>query len=354
MRQFCGVVFDERVDLFFAGGGDAVEVFGEAAGFVVDVVAGVPEEVLRLPRASACRGRPGRASAWRVRGTCGGFPLVSSTSTVLCCEFALDGDHFDGGDGGFEALVACFEAGAVEGLFEGFAGEDAEGVGDAGLLLGLADAAGDFVVDGFVVGGFAAQEAAEGDDGVEVFGFGEGAGGGGDLPGAGDADDLDVGLGAPLRWRASSEPWRRRSVMTAFQRATTMAKRMPAAERSPSMAMGLLWSGFSDSQKPSLRSGASWTVKRREFQWVSSAWERRVAISSVRWWRQAIVDGAWMWSSWVTSMRMGGTAGARPVTNSRLPTGARKAAPRPWRPASLCRARSRGREEAGELVELGA
>ena len=83
-------------------------------------------------------------------------PIISSTCDLPGCEFALDGDHFDGGDGGFEAFVAGFEASAIEGLLEGFAGEDAEGVGDAGLLLGLADAAGYFGVDGFVVGGFAA------------------------------------------------------------------------------------------------------------------------------------------------------------------------------------------------------
>ena len=68
-------------------------------------------------------------------------------------------------------------------------------MGDSGLLLGLADSAGYFVVDGLVVGGFAAEEAAEGDDGVELLRFGEGAGGGGNLPGSGDADDLYVGLG---------------------------------------------------------------------------------------------------------------------------------------------------------------
>ena len=72
----------------------------------------------------------------------------------------MDGDPFDGCDGGFEAFVSGFEAGAVEGLFEGFAGEDAEGVGDAGLLLGLAYASGYFGVDGLVEGGFAAEEAA--------------------------------------------------------------------------------------------------------------------------------------------------------------------------------------------------
>ena len=107
----------------------------------------------------------------------------------------MNGDHFDGGDGGFEALVAGFEAGAVKSLLESFAGEDTEGVRDASVLLGLADASGDFVVNGFIVGGFAAEEAAEGDDGVELFGLGQGAGGGGNLPGSGDADDFDVCLG---------------------------------------------------------------------------------------------------------------------------------------------------------------
>lgn len=106
----------------------------------------------------------------------------------------MDGDHFDGGDGCLEALVSGFEASTVEGLFEGFAGEDAEGVGDAGLLLGLSDTSGDFVVDGFVVGSFSAEEAAEGYDGIEFFGLGEGAGGGGNLPCAWNADDLNVGL----------------------------------------------------------------------------------------------------------------------------------------------------------------
>ena len=107
----------------------------------------------------------------------------------------MDGDHFDGGDGGFEALVTCFEASAVESLLEGFAGEDTEGMGDAGVLLGLADAAGYFVVDGLVVGGFATEEAAEGDNGVEFFGLGQGAGGGGNLPGSGDTNDFYVCFG---------------------------------------------------------------------------------------------------------------------------------------------------------------
>jgi hypothetical protein len=61
-------------------------------------------------------------------------------------------------------------------------------------LLGLTYASGDLVVDGFVVGGFAAEETAESDDGVEFFRVGERTGGGRNLPGSGDSDDLDVGL----------------------------------------------------------------------------------------------------------------------------------------------------------------
>jgi hypothetical protein len=116
------------------------------------------------------------------------------TSVMLAAprNFAVQRGHFDSGCCCFESLIAALQAGAVESLLQGFAGEDAEGVGDAGVLLGLADAASDFVVDGFVVSGFSANETAERDDGVEPASLGELAGGGGNLPGAGNAGDLDV------------------------------------------------------------------------------------------------------------------------------------------------------------------
>src|ERR1041385_2255358 len=66
--------------------------------------------------------------------------------------------HLDGGERGFGALVAALQAGAVDGLLEGVAGEDAVGVGDAGLLRGLADAARDLGGDVLVVRGVAAQD----------------------------------------------------------------------------------------------------------------------------------------------------------------------------------------------------
>ena len=72
-------------------------------------------------------------------------------------QLASERDHLDGRDGGFKALVAGLDAGAVEGLLQRLAGEHAKAVGNARLLLRLADATGDFVVDGLVVGGLAAQ-----------------------------------------------------------------------------------------------------------------------------------------------------------------------------------------------------
>src|SRR5271170_5258641 len=107
-------------------------------------------------------------------------------------DLAMQRDHFYRCRGRFESLVAGLQASAVESLLQGIAGEDTEGVGDARFLLRLADAAGDLVVDGFVVGRLTAQEAADGDDGVYQFGLGDLAGGGGDLPCAGNAKDVDL------------------------------------------------------------------------------------------------------------------------------------------------------------------
>ena len=110
----------------------------------------------------------------------------------LAAIFAAQAHHFNGGGGGLKALVAGLDAGAVQRLLQSFAGEHAEAVGNAGLLLRLADAARHFVVDGLVVGGFAAQQAAQRDDGVHAAGVGEVRGGGGNLPRAGNANDLNI------------------------------------------------------------------------------------------------------------------------------------------------------------------
>ena len=74
---------------------------------------------------------------------------------------------------------------------------------------------------------------------------------------------------APLRSRASRAPSSSRSVITAFQRATTMANFIPAADRSPSMANGLPFTGSVHAQKLKANPFSGSTVKMRDFQWVS-------------------------------------------------------------------------------------
>jgi hypothetical protein len=56
-------------------------------------------------------------------------------------------------------------------LVQGFAGEDTEGVRDAGFLRGLSDAASDFVDDDIVMGSVSAEQAAKADDSVVFPGF---------------------------------------------------------------------------------------------------------------------------------------------------------------------------------------
>jgi hypothetical protein len=74
---------------------------------------------------------------------------------------------------------------------------------------------------------------------------------------------------APLRSSASSAPSSNRSVITAFQRATTMAKLIPAADKSPSTATGLPRTGSVQAQKLKEKPGSGSTVKMLDFQWVS-------------------------------------------------------------------------------------
>src|SRR5208337_4472672 len=100
--------------------------------------------------------------------------------------------HFNRGRCGLKALVAGLDARAVQRLLQGFASEHAKAVGNARLLLRLADAAGHFVVDSLVVGSFAAQQAAQRHNGVCTTGVGNGARRGGNLPRAGNANNFNI------------------------------------------------------------------------------------------------------------------------------------------------------------------
>ena len=166
-----GVGLDEGVDLLLPGGGYAVEIFGKTSSLGVYVVDGGPEEFAdfvgslltevaleehlhgefaglaagahysknrlsefcivrirehaqglkppsrtvgrdpRRPKAEAL----GYLDAKTIRSSSPDLFLATSLPS-LSGQLALDGDHFDGGDGGFEALVSGFETGAVESL----------------------------------------------------------------------------------------------------------------------------------------------------------------------------------------------------------------------------------------------
>lgn len=92
-------------------------------------------------------------------------------------------------------LVAAFETGAGDGLLEGIAGEDAEDHGDTCIHLRELDAARGFGADVVVVGSFAAEDAANADDGVAGGGLREAFCGDGDLERAGHLDNFDLFCG---------------------------------------------------------------------------------------------------------------------------------------------------------------
>src|SRR5712672_2474886 len=81
-------------------------------------------------------------------------------------ELARKLGHLDGGQTGFKTFVAAFEAGAVDGLFESVTGQHAENDGQASVHLRELQTAGGFRANIIVVCGFAAQDAADGDERV--------------------------------------------------------------------------------------------------------------------------------------------------------------------------------------------
>ena len=84
------------------------------------------------------------------------------------------------------ALLAILAAGAGHGLVDGIDGEDAEDDGHAGFEGDGGDAFGGAARDVFEVGGFAADDGAEADHGIEITARGGPLRGGRDFEGAGD------------------------------------------------------------------------------------------------------------------------------------------------------------------------
>src|SRR5260370_11040228 len=100
--------------------------------------------------------------------------------------------HFDGGQARFKTLVAALEAGAVDGLFEGVAGQHAKNNGEAGVHLRELQTARGFGANVIVMRGFSAQNAANCDERIVAAGSGEFFCCEGKFEGAGYMDDVDV------------------------------------------------------------------------------------------------------------------------------------------------------------------
>src|SRR5882762_5700382 len=100
--------------------------------------------------------------------------------------------HLDRGQTGFKPFVAAFESGAIDGLLERVAGEHAENYRKASVHLRELQTASGFGTNVIVMSGFAAQDAANGDERIVTAGGGEFFRCERKFEGAGDVDNIDV------------------------------------------------------------------------------------------------------------------------------------------------------------------
>src|SRR5215475_12182630 len=107
-------------------------------------------------------------------------------------ELAGQLSHFNGGQPGFKSLVAAFQAGSVDRLFQRIAGKHAENHGHAGIHLRQLQAARCFRTNVVVVRGFAAQYAADCDQRVVAAGKRQFFRGQRQLKRAGNVDDVHI------------------------------------------------------------------------------------------------------------------------------------------------------------------
>jgi len=111
------------------------------------------------------------------RPTCDGFQRSTRAARL---ELAAEADHLDGRCGSLEALLPALMPARLRACSK-VSQVSTPKLWECGLLLRLSKAARYFVVDGFVMGGLAAQQTAEGDDGVHPARICNGASGGWNL-----------------------------------------------------------------------------------------------------------------------------------------------------------------------------
>jgi hypothetical protein len=92
-------------------------------------------------------------------------------------QFPGELGHFNGGEPSLKSFVAAFKAGAIDGLLESVAGQYAENYGQARIHLSKLQPTRGFGANVIVMGGFAAQDATDGDKGIVPAGSGKLLGG---------------------------------------------------------------------------------------------------------------------------------------------------------------------------------
>lgn len=112
----------------------------------------------------------------------------------LARQFANELRHFNGSQARVVTFVAAFEPGAIDGLFEGVAREDAKNHRHAGVELSELDSACSFRSDVIVMGSFAAQDATDANDGIAAACCREFLRGDADLERSGHMDDFELAL----------------------------------------------------------------------------------------------------------------------------------------------------------------
>src|SRR5579864_3768452 len=101
-------------------------------------------------------------------------PILFSRALTLpsgcAAGFSFQANHLHRGESGLKAFVTGLQPGAIQCLFQIFACKHAVGVGHTGFLRRLSDSSCDLSGDVLVMVGFAANQAAEGDDGIKLSG----------------------------------------------------------------------------------------------------------------------------------------------------------------------------------------
>ena len=205
----------------------------------------------------------------------------SSRALAVSAQFSLQAHHLDRRHGRLKSLVPGLDSGAVQRLLQRLAGQHAKAVRNARLLLRLADAR---APPRCKLPRSAPSRRAAGSPASQSrllclhWRWCAPPPGISHAPGT-RTTSMSVAFRAAAQQRIK-RPSSSRSVITAFQRATTIANFIPSAERSPSTATGFPFTGSVHAQKLTANPGSGSTVKMPRLPVVSVTGDSRETAAS--------------------------------------------------------------------------